>query len=162
MATSSNYAYQITLPFVHGNDPVNSQVGLSVNQTNINLDGRKVNLSTYTGLVHLLYTKTTDSPLASDEKFAGVTSGGEVVYERTINITTARNITTNSWNVIDEADSWFGSVDKIISGNVKRNDDCASMPCEFNKNNGHLCIDHWRNDYFNTQTRITIRYTKTS
>ena len=46
MATSSNYAYQITLPFVHGNDPVNSQVGLSVNQTNINLDGRKVNLST--------------------------------------------------------------------------------------------------------------------
>lgn len=110
----------------------------------------------------IFYTKTTDSPLSSDEKFAGVTSGGEVIYERTISITTARNITTNSWNVIDEADSWFGSVDKIISGNVKRNDDCASMPCEFNKNNGHLRIDPWRNDYFNTQTRITVRYTKSS
>lgn len=108
------------------------------------------------------YTKTTDTALASGEKYAGLTANGEVIYERTISITTARNVTTNSWNVIDEADSWFGSVDQIMSGSVKRNNDCASMPCEFNKNNGHLRIDPWRNDYFNTQTRITVRYTKTS
>lgn len=36
------------------------------------------------GHVTLFYTKTTDSPLASDEKFAGLLSSGTVVYKKTV------------------------------------------------------------------------------
>lgn len=34
--------------------------------------------------ITLFYTKTTDNPLPSDVKFAGVTASGEVIYEKTI------------------------------------------------------------------------------
>ena len=54
--------------------------------------------------VTLFYTKTTDSPLSSDEKFAGVTSGGEVIYERTISCTinipnTGYNLDTSTYGI---------------------------------------------------------------
>ena len=50
-----------------------------------------------TGEVTLFYTKTTDSPLASDEKFAGVTSGGEVILEKTISSNSYWNLPSNTW-----------------------------------------------------------------
>jgi hypothetical protein len=45
---------------------------------NVNLNNRPINMIT------LLYTKTTDSPLPSDVKFAGVLSDGTVVYKKTV------------------------------------------------------------------------------
>lgn len=41
----------------------------------------RVQLQNSTDIIR--YTKTTDSPLASDEKFAGVTASGDIIYKRT-------------------------------------------------------------------------------
>ena len=71
---------------INGVAPNNVKDGCRVTVTNGNLVFQAIGnwFSNQTALVTIQYTKTTDSPLSSDEKFAGVTSGGEVIYERTI------------------------------------------------------------------------------
>jgi hypothetical protein len=62
----------------------NDRVGTYVTNTNITI-GTSTNLSAYTDTqVTIQYTKTTDSPLPSDVKFAGVLSDGTVVYKKTV------------------------------------------------------------------------------
>ena len=49
------------------------------------------------GKCTIFYTKTTDSPLASDEKFAGVTASGEVIYKKTISSSSYWDLPSNTW-----------------------------------------------------------------
>ena len=76
----SSYTFY-PLPKIHDQD-INLDIGLANDATNISLMGRGNGFPGYTGFVVLLYTKTTDSPLPSGVKFAGVTDTGDVIYKK--------------------------------------------------------------------------------
>lgn len=58
-------------------------INLYIGDTEIQIKSGQ-NQSIAVGYVVIFYTKTTDSPLASDVKFAGVLSDGTVVYKKTV------------------------------------------------------------------------------
>lgn len=79
-----------------------SGIGQKVNSNNG--DTAKLN---QTIVVTLQYTKTTDSPLASDEKFAGLTASGEVIYKKHLDLTPS---------------SWTCGSDAVIAHNISNID----------------------------------------
>ena len=129
------------------------------NTGNIRLDSR-VNYSNGSQCdVTIFYTKTTDSPLASDVKFAGVTSSGEVIYEKTI---TGLSVAVSSdWSTLI---SNLSSVKDYISGHFyfgTSGDFSEYLPKSAQIINGTtLRIDG--NGSSRMITKATIRYTKSS
>ena len=110
---TNGYFNPLQLP----NDTISGQWYACATASNIKI-AAFTDRSSYSDVsVTLFYTKTTDSPLASDEKFAGVTSGGEVIYEKefsTTEITSGNYFTANlSYNnlldVRGYADLYAGS-----------------------------------------------------
>lgn len=104
---SKSSAYDIPVPY----PDVYIYYGYSDNKIYIRNDtDRSSYTSTY---ATLFYTKTTDSPLASDVKFAGVTSSGEVILKKEW---TGLNSTING-------NSW-GDVSGVSTANMSKIIDC--------------------------------------
>ena len=101
------------------------------------------------------YTKTTDSPLSSDEKFAGVTSGGEVIYEQTL---TVNNVTVpeKTWTNLSSVPS---NSDLLIDSIIYTNANLIAYPF-VRFNNGYL--QAFNATQIANINKATIRYTKSS
>lgn len=70
----------------------------------------RVQLQNSTDIIR--YTKTTDSPLPSDVKFAGVTSTGEVILEKTLTGTATG--TVSNWNEVGNTATLISGIGKVI------------------------------------------------
>jgi hypothetical protein len=107
---SKSSAYDIPLPY----PDVYIYYGYSDNKIYIRNDTDR---SSYTSTdATLFYTKTTDSPLPSDVKFAGVTSSGEVILEKTVHLNSAvqdTEVTINNMGVLIKYSGTF----ELSSGN---------------------------------------------
>lgn len=70
---------------IPNNEPSDNSwaINLSITDTEIQIRSGQ-DQSPFRGYMFILYTKTTDSPLASDVKFAGLLSDGSVVYKKTV------------------------------------------------------------------------------
>ncbi len=77
MATKTNTSLPLPFPETGG------QINAYFNSPNL-LITTSNNRTSYNGYITLFYTKTTDSPLPSDVKFAGLLSDGTVVYKKTV------------------------------------------------------------------------------
>ena len=135
-------------------DNVSSTVAGLIEGNNIVL-GTGVDRSSYTAYVTLFYTKTTDSPLSSDEKFAGVTSGGEVIYEKTLtvnNVTVPEKVWTNLASTPSNSDLLIDSI-------IYTNANLIAYPF-VRFNNGYL--QAFNATQIANINKATIRYTKSS
>lgn len=137
--------------------------GYSSSTTSGNISCNATVASVFTGsslankpfYVTLFYTKTTDSPLSSDEKFAGVTSGGEVIYEQTL---TVNNVTVpeKTWTNLSSVPS---NSDLLIDSIIYTNANLIAYPF-VRFNNGYL--QAFNATQIANINKATIRYTKSS
>lgn len=118
------------------------------------------------------YTKSTDSPLASDEKFAGLTASGEVIYKKQINGSIQiDNNQRHHDDLINLASLSINDVVKIEgtwsdSGNTVKNIGSADtefyFSIRYNKNTKYLQSTNMGLLNENIPYKIVIYYTKTS
>lgn len=111
--------------------------------------------SNETANITIFYTKTTDSPLASGEKFAGLTASGEVIYEKTL---TVNNVTVSekTWTNIVSAPS---NSNLLIDSIIYTNANLIAYPF-VRFNNGYL--QAFNATQIANINKATIRYTKSS
>lgn len=108
------------------------------------------------------YTKTTDSPLASDEKFAGLTASGEVIYKRVFELSPSSQAQSQTWTEIDDIDCQSIGVDKIINGQVLDDHTYYPMALDYKPSaSTKLRIMNFRNVDVKI-IAIILYYTKTS
>lgn len=119
--------------------------------------------SNETANITIFYTKTTDSPLSADEKFAGVTSGGEVIYEQDV---TVNNFSCSQGAETQIADLSSASIDKMIYcfGTISESSwGSASIPelgIRLRYKDGKLYLKS-DGSWSSSTVAVTIRYTKT-
>lgn len=110
-------------------------------------------------IVIVQYTKTTDSPLSSDEKFAGVTSGGEVIYERTIDYGSTVAIPNSGFTSIGMDAS---NISMILHAYGYHTDDARCCPLIAIKESNLVKCIAARAGAGMELRYFTIRYTKSS
>ena len=136
---------------------VSQSIIAHVGASNIEIYNSLSGLYGKSGYVTVQYTKTTDGPLPSDEKFAGVTASGEVIYERTV---TGLSISLN-WSGDKFASAsfspLFSGVDSFIGMTAYDADGCHTGSMLKDGNNWEI-----RALVGATITGLTIRYTKSS
>lgn len=135
-----------------------------VDATNISVmtDGNRTAFTST--FITIFYTKTTDSPLAADEKFAGVTASGEVIYEKAANVNVT--LTNGNWDTLLDLSS--SNVDKIIyisaygaQNNIVRGNIAELLQAQvgFYQN---AVVAYKQSAYTVTVDYVVVRYTKSS
>lgn len=146
------------LPLVYNANDVTFTTKIAVNKTQIVMSN-DADRSNVNGFVTLFYTKTTDSPLASDEKFAGLTASGEVIYERTIDYGSTVAIPNSGFTSIGIDAS---NISMILYAYGYHTDDARCCPLiAIKENNLIKCIVARAGSGMELRY-FTIRYTKTS
>lgn len=103
----------------------------------------------------VLYTKTTDSPLPSGVKFAGVTSSGEVIYRTDIAMS-GTVIDGNTWTTIPNAPS---GVKCVIDGKFNNTTSGTMWGAYFNIDGGAIKAKAFDTPYSFTPNKLTLYYT---
>lgn len=92
---NSNAFNPLELP----NDTLSGQWYTRVTKTNIEIATFTTRSDYSETYVTIRYTKTTDSPLASEERIAGLTASGDVIYKKHLSGLNA-SLNTNDWNTL--------------------------------------------------------------
>lgn len=110
---ASNQSASLPIPFVNVENTAD-QISAYVTSTAVRITAG-VDRSGFTNsTVTLFYTKTTDSPLPSDVKFAGVTASGEVILEKTLTGISVESVSGQWVNVVDISTLSVGKLIDVV------------------------------------------------
>ena len=129
-----------------------------LNSATLNVEGLQTWARNRSATITIFYTKTTDSPLPSDVKFAGVTSNGEVILEKTV---TGLSLTLqpNTWTSSTISNSGIKAIRGIKT--LSTNGDCWTCVSAAVGDSGYVVLNNTRGYAF-TINEIVLQYTLAS
>ena len=134
----------------------------------IEVYSRSGEFSGFSAFAVLQYTKTTDSPLASDEKYAGLTASGEVIYKKLVDCGALPNNTTKAVSVSSLGISKVVDYRGMTFNSNNTNFRCLPFVGDTLLNNIRVDITNSQiiicttSDWSSYNATVTLYYTKTS